>query len=53
MEEMYQSTPPESEVNGIGVETKSDTHANGGEIRGRESEAAANLLRNWLNEDWN
>ena len=53
VEEMLQSTPPESEVNDIDVETKSDTRKMVEKFVDENPEAAANLLRNWLNEDWN
>ena len=53
VEDMLQSTPPEPEVDNIDVETKSDTRKMVEKFVDENPEAAANLLRNWLNEDWN
>ena len=53
VEDMLQSTPPEPEVENIDVETKSDTRKLVEKFVDENPEAAANLLRNWLNEDWN
>lgn len=50
VESMLQSTP--EEVNDIEVETKSDTRMLIEKFVDDNPEAAANLLRNWLNEDW-
>ena len=50
VESMLQSTP--EEVNDIEVETKSDTRMMIEKFVDDNPEAAANLLRNWLNEDW-
>ncbi|MCM1193319.1 MAG: flagellar M-ring protein FliF [Butyrivibrio sp.] len=50
VESMLQSTP--EEVNNIDVETKSDTRKMIEKFVDDNPEAAANLLRNWLNEDW-
>ena len=50
VESMLQSTP--DEVNDIEVETKSDTRMMIEKFVDENPEAAANLLRNWLNEDW-
>ena len=52
VEDMLQSTPPEPEVENIDVETKSDTRKLVEKFVDENPEAAANLLRNWLNEDW-
>ena len=53
VEDMLQSTPPEPEVDNIDVETKSETRKMVEKFVDENPEAAANLLRNWLNEDWN
>lgn len=53
VEDMLQSTPPEPELDNIDVETKSDTRKMVEKFVDENPEAAANLLRNWLNEDWN
>ena len=53
VEDMLQSTPEEPEVDNIDVETKSDTRKMVEKFVDENPEAAANLLRNWLNEDWN
>lgn len=53
VEDMLQSTPAEPEVDDIDVETKSDTRKMVEKFVDENPEAAANLLRNWLNEDWN
>ncbi len=52
MEKMLQSTP-EPTVEDIDVETKSETRKMIDKFVDENPEAAANLLRNWLNEDWN
>lgn len=52
VEDMLQSTPEEPEVNDIDVETKSETRKMVEKFVDENPEAAANLLRNWLNEDW-
>lgn len=52
VESMLQSTP-EDVVSDIDVETKSDTRKMIEKFVDDNPEAAANLLRNWLNEDWN
>ena len=52
VESMLQSTP-EDVVGDIDVETKSDTRKMVEKFVDENPEAAANLLRNWLNEDWN
>lgn len=51
VESMLQSTPDDA-VNDIDVETKSDTRKMIEKFVDENPEAAANLLRNWLNEDW-
>ena len=51
VESMLQSTPDDM-VNDIDVETKSDTRKMIEKFVDDNPEAAANLLRNWLNEDW-
>ena len=52
VESMLQSTP-ESVLEDIDVETKSETRKMIEKFVDDNPEAAANLLRNWLNEDWN
>ena len=51
VETLLQSTPS-SELEGIEVETKSETRKMIDKFVDENPEAAANLLRNWLNEDW-
>jgi len=51
VESMLQSTPEEV-MSDIDVETKSDTRKMIEKFVDENPEAAANLLRNWLNEDW-
>lgn len=51
VEDLLQSTP-ESELEDIEVETKSETRKMIEKFVDDNPEAAANLLRNWLNEDW-
>ena len=51
VESMLQSTP-ESVLEDIDVETKSETRKMIEKFVDDNPEAAANLLRNWLNEDW-
>lgn len=53
VEDMLQSTPPESTVEDIDLEAKSETRKMVEKFVDENPEAAANLLRNWLNEDWN
>ena len=53
VEDMLQSTPAEPEIDDIDVETKSETRKMVEKFVDENPEAAANLLRNWLNEDWN
>ncbi len=53
VEEILQSTQPESTVEDIDVEAKSETRKMVEKFVDENPEAAANLLRNWLNEDWN
>lgn len=52
VETMLQSTS-ESTLEDIDVETKSETRLLIEKFVDDNPEAAANLLRNWLNEDWN
>lgn len=52
VEKMLQSTP-EPAVEDIDVEAKSETRKMIDKFVDENPEAAANLLRNWLNEDWN
>lgn len=52
VESMLQSNP-EPEIEDIDVETKSETRKMIEKFVDENPEAAANLLRNWLNEDWN
>ncbi|MGN1147449.1 MAG: flagellar M-ring protein FliF, partial [Lachnospiraceae bacterium] len=51
VENLLQSTP-EPDVEDIEVETKSETRKMIEKFVDENPEAAANLLRNWLNEDW-
>lgn len=51
VESMLQSTP-EPTVSDIDVETKSETRKMVEKFVDENPEAAASLLRNWLNEDW-
>lgn len=51
VEQLLQSTP-ESEIEDIGLENKSETRKMIEKFVDENPEAAANLLRNWLNEDW-
>lgn len=51
VESLLQSTP-ETELEDIEVETKSETRLLIEKFVDDNPEAAANLLRNWLNEDW-
>ncbi|MDD3367761.1 MAG: flagellar M-ring protein FliF C-terminal domain-containing protein [Lachnospiraceae bacterium] len=51
VENMLQSTPME-EIEDIELETKSETRKMIEKFVDENPEAAANLLRNWLNEDW-
>jgi len=51
VEELLQSTP-ESELEDIDVETKSETRRMIEKFVDDNPESAAALLRNWLNEDW-
>lgn len=53
VENMLQSMPAESGVEDIDLETKSETRKMVEKFVDENPEAAANLLRNWLNEDWN
>ena len=51
VENLLQSTK-DSEVGDLEVETKSDTRKMIEKFVDENPEAAANLLRNWLQEDW-
>lgn len=51
VENLLQSTPQEA-VEDIEIETKSETRKMIEKFVDENPEAAANLLRNWLNEDW-
>ncbi|MCM1120325.1 MAG: flagellar M-ring protein FliF [bacterium] len=51
VENLLQSTP-ESELEDIEVESKSETRKLIEKFVDENPEAVANLLRNWLNEDW-
>lgn len=51
VETLLQSAP-EMEIDDIGLETKSETRKMIEKFVDDNPEAAANLLRNWLNEDW-
>lgn len=51
LESLLQSKP-DTEIEDIGVENKSDTRVMIEKFVDENPEAAANLLRNWLNEDW-
>ena len=50
VENLLQSAP--AEVEDIEVETKSETRKMIEKFVDENPEAAANLLRNWLSEDW-
>lgn len=51
LESLLQSKP-ESEIEDISLENKSETRLMIEKFVDENPEAAANLLRNWLNEDW-
>ena len=51
VEDLLQSAP-EIDVSDIEVETKSETRKMIEKFVDENPEAAANLLRNWLNEEW-
>lgn len=51
VEDLLQSTP-ETSIEDIEIETKSETRKLIEKFVDENPEAAANLLRNWLNEDW-
>ena len=51
IEEILKSTPPEN-LDEIGVEDKSEARKIVEKFVNDNPEAAANLLRNWLSEDW-
>ena len=52
IDDILQSTQPESELDEIGVEDKSEARKIVEKFVEDNPEAAANLLRNWLNDDW-
>jgi len=53
VESLLQSAPePENELENIALESKSETRKMIEKFVDENPEAAANLLRNWLNEDW-
>ncbi|MBR1470760.1 MAG: flagellar M-ring protein FliF [Lachnospiraceae bacterium] len=52
IDEILQSTIPEEELGEIGVEEKSEARRIVEKFVQDNPELAANLLRNWLNEDW-
>lgn len=52
VESMLQSTPPEPPMEEINVEIKSEARKIVEKFVDENPEAVANLLRNWLNEDW-
>lgn len=52
VEQLLQSGPVEAEVESIEVEAKSETRKVVDKFVDENPEAAAMLLRNWLNEDW-
>ena len=52
VETMRQSTP-EPAIEDIDVEAKSETRKMIEKFVDENPEAAANLLRNWLDDDWN
>ena len=52
IDEILQSTIPEEELGEIGVEEKSEARRIVEKVVQDNPELAANLLRNWLNEDW-
>ena len=53
LDKLVQSTQPESTVEDIDTEAKSETRKMVEKFVDENPEAAANLLRNWLNDDWN
>lgn len=53
LEKLVQSTAPESTVEDIDTESKSEVRKMVEKFVDENPEAAANLLRNWLNEEWN
>ena len=52
IDDILQSTQPEAELDEIGVEDKSEARKIVEKFVEDNPEAAANLLRNWLNDDW-
>ncbi|MBP5745514.1 MAG: flagellar M-ring protein FliF, partial [Lachnospiraceae bacterium] len=53
VESLLQSGPAPAEIDSIEVEEKSETRKVVDKFVDENPEAAAALLRNWLNEDWN
>ena len=53
LEKLVQATAPEATVEDIDTEAKSEVRKMVEKFVDENPEAAANLLRNWLNEDWN
>ncbi|MBR5421322.1 MAG: flagellar M-ring protein FliF [Lachnospiraceae bacterium] len=52
IDDILQSTQPEAELDEIGLEDKSEARKIVEKFVEDNPEAAANLLRNWLNDDW-
>ena len=52
IDDILQSTQPDTELDEIGVEDKSEARKIVEKFVEDNPEAAANLLRNWLNDDW-
>ena len=52
IDDILQSTIPQAELDEIGVEEKSEARRIVEKFVEDNPELAANLLRNWLNEDW-
>ena len=52
IDDILQSTVPEGELDEIGLEDKSEARKIVEKFVEDNPEAAANLLRNWLNDDW-
>ena len=52
IDDILQSTIPQTELDEIGVEEKSEARRIVEKFVEDTPELAANLLRNWLNEDW-
>ena len=52
IDDILQSTMADTDLNEIGVEEKSEARKIVEKFVEDNPELAANLLRNWLNEDW-